>query len=113
MAGERDDDVRINEVLGLAGESLLDIGHQSNHHLGQTLGTVDAHVETRLLAVRRHVVWQQQVPTTDVLNIHRTSCVQSKQQKRLKPSIGYRAGFSWWGAWGPAHLGVTKRETVV
>jgi len=54
----------IDEVLGLACERLLDVRHQSNHHLGQTLGAVYANVEARLLPVRRHVVRQQQVSTS-------------------------------------------------
>jgi len=34
--------------------------------------------------------------------------------KHKQLNLRNRAGFSWWGAWGPAYLGVTKSkwETV-
>jgi len=50
-----------------------------------------------------------------ILSVHNSELEQLEHSSMGAGSVGCnvclvpaRAGFSWWGAWGPAHLGVTK-----
>jgi len=95
-------------VLILADSNLLlaaiyDLVKNRWHHALQLL-SLDvvylACLHTYLFAINRRTSWWENpnvssqpigsfvILTTDILNIHWTSYVQSKRQKRLKPSIG-------------------------
>ena len=56
VAGEGDEHVRVDKVLGLAGEGLLHVGHETRVHLGKPLCLEDLDDEARSLAVCWHAI---------------------------------------------------------
>ena len=70
MSSEGDLHVGVNEVLALAGEGFLDVGHNARVHLGQSVRPVHLHTEPCPRPVSRNSVWQQEVTAqthTDVV----------------------------------------------